>query len=104
MSSNTDEIVKLAKEKSIQARNSVVEAIKKLQQEDKNITFSSVAKAAKVSRSYLYNNEELRPLIEELRETNNFGGLEVDAKDKIIEKQKDEIKRLREQLSKYKEL
>lgn len=103
MSSNTDEIVKLAKKKSIQARNSVIEAIKKLQQEDKNINFSSVAKEANVSRSYLYNNEELRPLIEELRETNDSGRLEVNAKDKIIEKQKDEIKRLKEQLSKYKE-
>ena len=44
-----------------------VNAILELQNEDKKVNFSSVAKSAGVSTNYLYNNDKLRKTIEKAR-------------------------------------
>lgn len=101
MNPNTKEIVRLAKEKSIATRKSVIEAIDKLKYNNKKITFSSVATEAKVSRNYLYKSKEFRPMIEELRENSNKINQSKDTRDLIIEKQKQKITELTEALKEY---
>ena len=101
MKYNTERIVQLAKEKSKLTRESVVNAIDKLQHEKKEITFASVAKEADVSRNYLYNSEEIRPIIEELREEPIKRNQTEDTKDLIIETQKHKISELNKELKKY---
>lgn len=101
MNVNTEEIMKLAKEKSIRTRNIVVETIERMKNQNKEINFSTLSKEANVSRNYLYNSEELRPIIEELRDKKDSAITHIDTKDLIIEKQKDEINKLRRELEKY---
>lgn len=101
MKTNTEEIVKLAKEKSRRVRGSVIEAIDKLKQENREITFASVAAEADVSRNYLYKSEEFRPIIEELREDSNRMEQPEDTRDLIIEQQQQKISELTEALKEY---
>lgn len=101
MSRNTEEIVKLAKEKSLKTRNSVIKVIDELKHERKKITFTSVASEAGVSRNYLYNSKEFRPIIEELRGTPNKVNPTSDTRDLIIEKQQQKISELTKVLKKY---
>lgn len=98
MNPNTKEIVRLAKEKSIATRKSVIEAIDRLKENNKKITFASVAAKADVSRNYLYKSEEFRPIIEALREDSNTVNNVKDTRDIIIENQKAEISELRQAL------
>lgn len=53
------------------ARVKTVEAIKRLDQQGDPITFAAVATAARVSRSWLYRQDDLRELIGHLRVGNN---------------------------------
>ena len=63
-------------------------AIEKLLKNKSKINFASVAKAAGVSRAYLYNNKELRGKIESYRSI-QYAGAQV--RNKVSEKSKDII-------------
>ena len=52
---NTEAVVRLAAQKSEQARQRTQEAIRYLQQQGKPINFSTVCEAAKVSKTFLYD-------------------------------------------------
>lgn len=101
MNPNTEKIVRLAKEKSIRTRGSVIRAIDNLKENNKKITFASVAAKAGVSRNYLYKSEEFKPVIEELREAPGNIIREEDTRDLIIEKQQQRISELTESLKEY---
>ncbi|AVP37250.1 MULTISPECIES: DUF6262 family protein [Staphylococcus] len=64
---NTTEIVRLAKQKSQKTREKVDKAISKFSIEGKAINFNSIAKEAKVSKSWLYKEQDIRQRIESLR-------------------------------------
>lgn len=64
---NTDEIVRLAKLKSKKTRENVEKAISKLSLNGEKINFNKVAKEAKVSKSWLYKEQDIRQRIESLR-------------------------------------
>lgn len=64
------EILKKNREKQQEAaRQKAVTAIRELEIERKSINFSSVSKRSGVSRSFLYDDMELRKFIEQHRET-----------------------------------
>lgn len=65
---NTDAIVKLAKEKSIEVRKNVEKTISEMALKNQKINFNSVAIKANVSKSWLYKNKDIRSRIEVLRE------------------------------------
>ncbi len=93
MKKNTEKIVQLSQEKAIHKRNSVISAIARLKHDQLKITFSSVASEANVSRNYLYKTEELKLLIESLRDGKHVI-VQKDTKDAIIDVQKKRIKDL----------
>ena len=64
---NTEEIVRLAKQKSRRTRENVDKVISKLSLEGKTINFNTVAKEANVSKSWLYKEHDIRQRIEFLR-------------------------------------
>lgn len=63
---NTEAVVRLAAEKSEQARRRTREAIKHLQASGKPINFSTVCEAARVSKTFLYDPRHA-DLAEEIR-------------------------------------
>jgi len=67
---NTQAVIRLAAEKSEQARQRTREAIQSLQQQRKPINFSSVCAAANVSKTFLYDprHADLAEEIRRLRE------------------------------------
>lgn len=65
--SNTDAIVKLAKEKSIKVRNRVEKTISEMSLKNETINFNAVSKRAQVSKSWLYKEKDIRERIETLR-------------------------------------
>lgn len=113
---NTDGISLFAKKKSELALQRVEKTIKELVRNQELINFNNVANRASVSKSFLYNNLELRNRIEHLRKQqiglksgNNVKRKTSDSsKDVIIaslknknEELKKEIKELKQQLHKY---
>ncbi|WP_438872342.1 DUF6262 family protein [Providencia hangzhouensis] len=66
---NTEEIVRLAKQKSRRTRENVDKVISKLSLEGKTINFNTVAKEANVSKSWLYKEHDIRQRIESLPKT-----------------------------------
>ena len=96
---NTEKIKKAAKLKSIQKREKVLKILDKMKNNNSEITFASVAKKAEVSRNYLYKNNELRILIESLRETAIIKKIQnKDSKDVIIDIQRNKIKELNKKI------
>ena len=57
----------MAKQKSQKTRGKVDKAISKFSIEGKAINFNSIAKEAKVSKSWLYKEQDIRQRIESLR-------------------------------------
>lgn len=64
---NTDEIVKMAKEKSIRKTKKVMAEIDKMVEEGTPITFYGVRKRTGVSNTFLYKNELIAERIRSLR-------------------------------------
>lgn len=64
---NTEEIVRLAKEKSDRTKANVEKVLSRMSVEGKSINFNSVSKEANVSKSWLYKDDGVRRRIEELR-------------------------------------
>src|SRR5690625_4184243 len=65
---NTEEIVRLAKQKSRRTRENVDKVISKLSLEGKTINFNTDGNEANVSKSWLYKEHDIRQRIESLRE------------------------------------
>ena len=67
-SRDTSGLAAHAKQRSVEKRERVDEAIDRLLREQQTINFNSVAMAAGVSKAYLYGQPELRERIEALRQ------------------------------------
>lgn len=65
---NTEGLREHANKKSLLAREKVDNAIQRLIKNQGTINFNTVAIEANVTKSYLYNNKEIRARIEKLRE------------------------------------
>lgn len=96
--SNTKEIMKLAKLKSESTKNKVLEVLDDMVKNNENITFYSVYNKAEVSKSFVYNNEEVREAIEHYRTNKVKKAQSKDAKDVIIDSQKLQIKELEKRI------
>lgn len=96
-----------------EASRKALEAIEVLEASDRAINFSSVSKESGVSRSFLYDNTELRQIIEQNRErcvqndmnrrakydkTSSSKDVIIKTKDKRIAKLEEENKRLKVEL------
>ncbi|AWK52755.1 hypothetical protein DIC82_17925 [Clostridium beijerinckii] len=94
-------IVELTKRKSEEKKEYVLEIINSMIRNNDKITFYSVYKKAGVSKSFVYNNEEIRNRIELCRS----GDLDVsevkDNKDILIDELNKEVEFLRIKLKEY---
>jgi hypothetical protein len=105
---NTQAIVSLAAEKSSQARRRVVAAMTALQREGAAINFNTICRAARVSKTFLYDpkHSDLAEQIRSLRQSNpqsstavRTNGNKTDsAKDAQIVRFKERIRTLEEQV------
>jgi len=79
MKRNTDAIVRLAAEKSHNARSRVLVALQELQQAGEPITFAAVCQAAQVSKTFLYDarQADLAAEIRRLRDLPPIHGKET---------------------------
>ncbi len=104
---NTEAVVRLAAEKSEQARQRTKEALRCLQQQGKPINFSTVCEAACVSKTFLYDPRHadlaaeirrLRDLPREPLPTTDFPKAKSEsAKDVQIARLKDRVHQLEQQ-------
>ena len=98
----SNKIVELTKKKSKEKKEYVLEVIDAMLRNGEKVTFYSVYKKAGVSKSFVYNNEEIRTKIELCRS----GELKVedvkDSKDLLIDELNKEVQKLREKLAEYK--
>lgn len=100
-------------ERKTKAREKAILAIRKLQQNGKPVNFSSVNKESGLSKSFLYEDEEIRKIIAEIRasevdkemnrraryeKTSQSKDVIIDAKDKRIVKLEAEIKQLKAEI------
>lgn len=85
MNAPTTALMESHSARSQSARNRAVEAIRKLDREGSEVTFSSVAKEAGVGRAFLYGHGELRAEIEGLREKTAGRGAGVRAAERTTE-------------------
>jgi Family of unknown function (DUF6262) len=113
---NTSGMVAYAHRRKVEKRKRVDEAITRLAREQQSINFNSVAKAASVSKAYLYTQQDLRERIEALRQqeleqavrervdrpapgkTDASKDLVILAKDRRIKELEAENRKLRQQL------
>ena len=101
------------KKQSDEARKKAKEAINLLCKEEKAVNFSSIYKQSGVSRSFLYEDEEIRQMIQECRsseidsemnrrakydKTSRSKNVIIEAKDKRIAKLEEENRRLKVEL------
>ena len=96
---NTNKIVTLAKEKSDEKKQKVIDTINKMIESGEKITFYSVYQKAGVSKSFVYNNKVIREVIEQHRKNPTKRSQSKDAKDVIIESQKRRIKELEKEIN-----
>ena len=113
MSRNTKGLKEYAKNKSKITLEKVDKAIRELSLTDQKINFNSVSQFSGVSKTFLYNNKEIKRRIEELRQkqtsrtmnqrakydkTSKSKDIIIMAKDKKIKELELENKKLKEQL------
>lgn len=113
MAGNTKGLKEYAKYKSEITLEKVDKAIRELSLMEQKINFNSVSQLSGVSKTYLYNNEEVKNRIEELRQkqtsktmnqrvkydkTSKSKDIIIMAKDKKIKELEQENKKLKEQL------
>ena len=67
-SSKTEKIVKLAKEKTQEKERLALQAVEELVNEGQKVSFYSIAKQTGLSKTFLYNNDSVRQVIEGARE------------------------------------
>ncbi|KFX54216.1 transposase [Clostridium botulinum] len=113
MAGSTKGLKEYAKHKSEMTLEKVDKAIRELSLTEHKINFNSVSQLSGVSKTYLYNNEEVKNRIEELREkqlsktmnqrakydkTSKSKDIIIMAKDKKIKELEQENRKLKEQL------
>ena len=113
MADNTKGLKEYAKQRSQMALEKVDKAIRELSLTEQKINFNSVSQLSGVSKTFLYNNEEVKKRIEELRDkqvsktinqrakydkTSKAKDIIIMAKDKKIKELEEENKKLKEQL------
>lgn len=106
---NTEAVVRLAAEKSEQARKRTREAIRNLEQQSKPINFSTVCEAANVSKTFLYDPrhadlaEEIRRLrtlpIQRLPLAQTSRGKSESAKDAQVARLKERVHQLEQKVN-----
>lgn len=65
---NTHHVIAAARRRSEQTRQRAITALRRMDATGKPISFDSVSREAKVSRSWLYSQQDLRTEIERLRQ------------------------------------
>ncbi|MFU7517745.1 DUF6262 family protein [Clostridium sp. HCS.1] len=113
MADNTKGLKEYAKQRSQMALDKVDKAIRELSLTEHKINFNSVSQLSGVSKTFLYNNQEIKKRIEELRDkqvsrtinqrakydkTSKAKDIIIMAKDKKIKELEEENKKLKEQL------
>lgn len=113
MAGSTKGLKEYAKYKSEITLGKVDKAIRELSLTEQKINFNSVSQLSGVSKTYLYNNEEVKNRIEELRQkqlsktmnkrakydkTSKSKDIIILAKDKKIKELEQENRKLKEQL------
>ncbi|MGL5577253.1 MAG: DUF6262 family protein [Sarcina sp.] len=113
MAGSTKGLKEYAKNKSKITIEKVDKAIRELSLNEQKINFNSVSQLSGVSKTFLYNNEEIKSRIEELRQkqtsrtmnqrakydkTSKSKDIIIMAKDKKIKELELENKKLKEQL------
>lgn len=113
MADHTKGLKEYAKNKSKITLEKVDEAIRELSLTGQNINFNSVAQLGGISKTFLYNNEDIKKRIEELRakqtsrtmnqrakydKTAKSKDIIIMAKDKKIKEIEEENKKLKKQL------
>ena len=113
MVDKTKGLKEYAKQRSQMALEKVDKAIRELSLMDQKINFNSVSQLSGVSKTFLYNNQEIKKRIEELRDkqisktinqrakydkTSKSKDIIIMAKDKKIKELEEENKKLKEQL------
>lgn len=97
--SNYDKMVNFNKQKTQDTHNKVIKILNEMIRENKKITYYSVSKETGVSRNFLYKDEEISLIIEKHKSSKSIKRIQSqDAKDIIINTQKQKIK----ELEKYK--
>lgn len=113
MADNTKGLKEYAKQRSQMALDKVDKAIRELSLTEQKINFNSVSQLSGVSKTFLYNNQEIKKRIEELRDkqvsrtinqrakydkTSKSKDIIIMAKDQKIKELEEENKKLKEQL------
>lgn len=98
----TQKIVEITKKKSEEKKEYVLEVINAMLRNDEKITFYSVYKKAGVSKSFVYNNEEIRNRIELCRNGELSKDEVKDNKDLLIDELTREVDILKTKLKEYK--
>lgn len=98
---NTDKIISMAKTKTEVTKNKVIDTVNKMLQDGEKITFYSVYKNSGVSKSFVYNNDEIRLIIETYRRSPIKRKQSKESKDVIIETQKKKILELERLLNEF---
>ena len=113
MADNTKGLKEYALKRSQMALEKVDKAIRELSLTEQKINFNSVSQLSGVSKTFLYNNQEVKKRIEELRDkqvsktinqrakydkTSKAKDIIIMAKDKKIKELEEENKKLKEQL------
>lgn len=113
MANNTDGIRECARKRTQATLEKVDKAIRELSLSEQKINFNTVCNLSGVSKPFLYNNQEVRKRIEELRDkqtekairqrlnydkTDKSKDIIIMAKDKKIKELESENKKLKEQL------
>lgn len=93
--SNYDKMVNKNKQRTQDTHNKVIKIINEMIQNNENITYYSVSKKSGVSRNFLYKDEDISLLIDKHKTSKSTKKIQSqDAKDVIIEAQKQKIKEL----------
>ena len=113
MADNTKGLKEYALKRSQMALDKVDKAIRELSLTEQKINFNSVSQISGVSKTFLYNNQEIKKRIEELRDkqvsktinqrakydkTSKAKDIIIMAKGKKIKELEEENKKLKEQL------
>ena len=113
MVDNTKGLKEYALQRSKMALDKVDKAIRELSLTEQKINFNSVSQVSGVSKTFLYNNQEIKKRIEELRDkqvsktinqrakydkTSKSKDIIIMAKDKKIKELEEENKKLKEEL------
>lgn len=113
MTGSTKGLKEYAKQKTVLTLEKVDKTIRELSLAEQKINFNSVSQLSGVSKTFLYNNEDVKKRIEELRDkqisktmnqrvkydkTAKSKDIIIMAKDKKITELEDENRKLKEQL------